>query len=59
MESKNKIKGPTGLVTEPRMAEHYCIWDNGYPECPERLIAVMDRLVEFLIIVFRLTVLLN
>ncbi|KAM3967446.1 LOW QUALITY PROTEIN: histone deacetylase 6 [Aphomia sociella] len=43
MESKNKVKGPTGFVTEPRMAEHRCLWDDKYPECPERLIGVIDR----------------
>lgn len=43
MESKKKVKGPTGLVTEPRMAEHRCLWDDNYPECPERLISVIKR----------------
>ncbi|KAG7310384.1 hypothetical protein JYU34_003157 [Plutella xylostella] len=43
MESKLKVKGATGFVTEPRMAEHRCLWDDTYPECPERLIAVVDR----------------
>ncbi|XP_053610806.1 histone deacetylase 6 isoform X1 [Plodia interpunctella] len=43
MESKNKVKGPTGFVTEPRMAEHRCLWDANYPECPERLVSVIDR----------------
>lgn len=43
MESKSKVKGPTGFVTEPRMAEHRCLWDDKYPECPERLIGVIDR----------------
>ncbi|XP_028170950.1 histone deacetylase 6 [Ostrinia furnacalis] len=46
MESKNKVKGPTGFVTEPRMAEHRCLWDENYPECPERLIRVIDRCKE-------------
>ncbi|KPJ10234.1 Histone deacetylase 6 [Papilio machaon] len=43
MDSKAKVKGPTGLVTEPRMAEHRCLWDENYPECPERLIEVLQR----------------
>ncbi|XP_059051071.1 histone deacetylase 6 [Achroia grisella] len=43
MESKTKVRGPTGFVTEPRMAEHRCLWDDKYPECPERLIGVIDR----------------
>ncbi|XP_052750216.1 histone deacetylase 6 isoform X2 [Galleria mellonella] len=43
MDSKKKVKGPTGFVTEPRMVEHRCLWDEKYPECPERLIGVIDR----------------
>lgn len=43
MDSKTKVKGPTGLVTEPRMAEHRCLWDDNYPECPERLTSVIKR----------------
>ncbi|CAG4977266.1 unnamed protein product [Parnassius apollo] len=43
MESKTKVKGCTGFVTEPRMIEHRCLWDDNYPECPERLISVLDR----------------
>ncbi|XP_026319696.1 histone deacetylase 6 isoform X2 [Hyposmocoma kahamanoa] len=43
MDSKTRVKGPTGFVTEPRMAEHRCLWDENYPECPERLIGVIDR----------------
>ncbi|XP_045775789.1 histone deacetylase 6 isoform X1 [Maniola jurtina] len=46
MESKSKVKGPTGFVTEPRMAEHRCLWDDKYPECPERLIGVINRCQE-------------
>ncbi|CAG9796345.1 unnamed protein product, partial [Diatraea saccharalis] len=46
MESKNNVKGPTGFVTEPRMAEHLCLWDDKYPECPERLIGVINRCKE-------------
>lgn len=43
MDSKTKVKGETGLVTEPRMAEHRCLWDDQYPECPERLTSVIER----------------
>ncbi|XP_073957715.1 histone deacetylase 6 isoform X3 [Choristoneura fumiferana] len=46
MESKTKVKGPTGFVTEPRMAEHRCLWDDSYPECPERLTSVINRCQE-------------
>ncbi|CAK1540301.1 unnamed protein product [Leptosia nina] len=46
MESKTKIKGPTGFVTEPRMTEHRCLWDENYPENPQRLISVLNRCQE-------------
>ncbi|XP_063548311.1 histone deacetylase 6 [Cydia strobilella] len=46
MDSKTKVKGPTGFVTEPRMAEHRCLWDDNYPECPERLTSVINRCQE-------------
>ncbi|CAH0727597.1 unnamed protein product, partial [Brenthis ino] len=46
MESKAKVRGPTGFVTEPRMAEHKCLWDDKYPECPERLISIINRCEE-------------
>ncbi|XP_032527662.2 histone deacetylase 6 isoform X2 [Danaus plexippus] len=46
MESKFKVKGATGFVTDPRMSEHRCLWDDNYPECPERLISVINRCQE-------------
>ncbi|CAH2102127.1 unnamed protein product [Euphydryas editha] len=46
MDSKSKVRKPTGLVTEPRMTEHRCLWDDNYPECPERLIGVIKRCEE-------------
>ncbi|CAG4954053.1 unnamed protein product [Colias eurytheme] len=50
MESKTKVKGPTGFITEPRMVEHKCLWDDNYPENPERLISVINRCVELQLI---------
>lgn len=46
MEAKSKVKGPTGFITEPRMVEHRCIWDDEYPENPLRLISVINRYVK-------------
>ncbi|XP_047520597.1 histone deacetylase 6 isoform X1 [Pieris napi] len=43
MDAKTKVKGPTGFVTEPRMVEHKCLWDENYPENPLRLISVINR----------------
>ncbi|XP_041975577.1 histone deacetylase 6 isoform X2 [Aricia agestis] len=50
MECKSKVKGPTGFVTEPRMTEHRCLWDENYPENPERLISVIKRCEELKLI---------
>ncbi|XP_055523218.1 histone deacetylase 6 isoform X2 [Wyeomyia smithii] len=37
------MRGATGLVYDKRMAEHRCLWDQGYPECPERFTRVLER----------------
>jgi hypothetical protein len=42
-ESKKVVKGATAVITDPRMAEHLCLWDANYPECPERLTRTVDR----------------
>lgn len=36
-------KGETGLIYDRRMAEHRCLWDSSYPECPERFTRVLAR----------------
>ncbi|XP_069991653.1 uncharacterized protein HDAC6 isoform X4 [Penaeus vannamei] len=42
-ESKGVTRGKTGLVYDERMAEHRCLWDANYPECPERLTHTLER----------------
>ena len=34
----------TGLVFDNSMTEHRCLWDPNYPECPERLSKILDRI---------------
>lgn len=46
MDAKTKVKGPTGFITEPRMVEHKCLWDENYPENPLRLSIVINRFVK-------------
>lgn len=41
--SLKKIRGLTGLIYDKRMADHCCLWDSNYPECPERFTQVLDR----------------
>ncbi|XP_055609867.1 histone deacetylase 6 isoform X2 [Uranotaenia lowii] len=43
MSSIDKVRGATGLVYDERMAQHRCLWDDRYPECPERFTRVLDR----------------
>lgn len=37
------VRGDTGLVYDEKFAEHRCLWDDGYPECPERFTRVLER----------------
>ncbi|KAG5344016.1 HDAC6 deacetylase, partial [Acromyrmex charruanus] len=40
------IRKETGLVFDRSMAEHECIWDSNYPECPARFTRVLQRCEE-------------
>lgn len=43
MDAVGVVRGQTGLVYDHRMAEHKCLWDPDFPECPERFTRVMER----------------
>lgn len=43
MDAKQAVRSATGLVYDDRMAEHRCLWDVEYPECPERFTRVLER----------------
>ncbi|XP_065072844.1 histone deacetylase 6 isoform X1 [Ochlerotatus camptorhynchus] len=43
MSAIELVRGPTGLVYDEKFAEHRCLWDTGYPECPERFTRVVER----------------
>lgn len=45
MDSVKNVRGHTGIVYDNRMAEHRCLWDPNYPECPERFTRVIERYV--------------
>ncbi|XP_060619126.2 histone deacetylase 6 isoform X1 [Anolis sagrei] len=36
----------TGLVFDERMTKFCCPWDESFPECPERLVAIRDKLLQ-------------
>lgn len=46
LDAKSVERKATGLIYDRRMAEHRCLWDQGYPECPERFTEVMKRCEE-------------
>ncbi|XP_040298520.1 histone deacetylase 6 isoform X1 [Bufo bufo] len=37
----------SGLVYDDRMTQFFCLWDDKFPECPTRLLAVKEKLVEY------------
>ncbi|XP_029174654.1 histone deacetylase 6 [Nylanderia fulva] len=40
------VRKETGLVFDRSMAEHECLWDPNYPECPARFTRVLQRCEE-------------
>lgn len=43
MDALDVVRGQTGLVFDNRMAEHRCLWDDKYPERPDRFTRVLER----------------
>lgn len=39
----NLLRGETGIIYDESMAQHCCLWDSSYPECPERFTWVINR----------------
>ncbi|XP_069503572.1 histone deacetylase 6 [Ambystoma mexicanum] len=37
----------TGLVCDERLADFHCLWDENFPECPARLMAVKEKLAQY------------
>lgn len=33
----------TGLVFDHSMSQHLCLWDQNYPECPDRFMKILER----------------
>ncbi|KAG4065894.1 hypothetical protein HA402_012572 [Bradysia odoriphaga] len=46
----NLKRGKTGLIYDFRMTEHRCLWNSGYPECPERFTRILARCDELKLI---------
>lgn len=43
MDAMQIVRGETGIIYDDRMAEHRCLWDPKFPECPERFTRVVER----------------
>ncbi|XP_020028175.1 protein deacetylase HDAC6 isoform X2 [Castor canadensis] len=41
-----KIVTGTGLVFDEQLNEFYCLWDDSFPESPERLHAIKEQLIQ-------------
>lgn len=46
IDAYNIKRKETGIVFDRSMAEHKCLWDTSYPECPARLTRVVQRCEE-------------
>ena len=44
------IRGETGIIYDESMALHRCLWDDNYPENPERYTSVINRCQEMKLI---------
>ncbi|GLH15011.1 Histone deacetylase Rpd3 [Gryllus bimaculatus] len=42
-EAKDMIRKETGIIYDPHMVKHQCLWDPNYPECPDRFSKVLER----------------
>ncbi|XP_067408489.1 histone deacetylase 6 [Emydura macquarii macquarii] len=40
------IPAGTGLAFDEQLTQFRCLWDDSYPECPERLAAVKEKLLQ-------------
>ncbi|XP_034505177.1 histone deacetylase 6 isoform X5 [Ailuropoda melanoleuca] len=41
-----KTLSGTGLVFDEQLNEFHCLWDDSFPECPERLHAIKQQLIQ-------------
>lgn len=39
----NSFRKPTAYIYDSSVNEHYCLWDENYPECPDRVKCIYNR----------------
>ncbi|XP_038172556.1 histone deacetylase 6 isoform X2 [Arvicola amphibius] len=45
LDSETKVLVGTGLVFDEQLNDFHCLWDDSFPECPERLHAIKEQLI--------------
>ncbi|XP_021091612.1 histone deacetylase 6 isoform X5 [Mesocricetus auratus] len=40
-----RVSFGTGLVFDEQLNDFHCLWDDSFPECPERLLAIKEQLI--------------
>lgn len=50
LSSLNMVRGETSVIYDESMTQHFCLWDQNYPECPERFTSVINRCRELKLI---------
>ncbi|KAI4493221.1 hypothetical protein M0802_009509 [Mischocyttarus mexicanus] len=43
IDAYNVVRKETGIIYDRSMVDHKCLWDDNYPECPERLTRILER----------------
>ncbi|XP_048346332.1 histone deacetylase 6 isoform X1 [Sphaerodactylus townsendi] len=46
LAAERSVPVGTGLVWDERMTQFHCLWDESFPECPERLVAIREKLLQ-------------
>lgn len=46
LDSEAKTPTGTGLVFDDQLNEFHCLWDDSFPEGPERLHAIKEQLIQ-------------
>nr|XP_048317318.1 histone deacetylase 6 isoform X2 [Myodes glareolus] len=45
LDPETRVLVGTGLVFDEQLNDFHCLWDDSFPECPERLHAIKEQLI--------------
>ncbi|KAL6033332.1 hypothetical protein STEG23_009974 [Scotinomys teguina] len=46
LNAETRVLVGTGLVFDEQLNDFHCLWDDSFPECPERLHAIKEQLIQ-------------